>query len=173
MFVCFPVNYRWLTHYSSHVLCRRKLIFRDLPHNSMCLSAIRVWKDNILILTLRLFNLCFIFQSALGSSAVWKLSNWFLLTVICCPIYHWLEVSREVDISRARSASDIFTDDWPTTSHILGNKSLLSKTLFRFWHIRNKEKASVSFRSCQFSTITWTEIPPRSLTVIGAFTCIS
>ena len=39
------------------------------------------------------------------------LRNRFLLTVICCPIYHWLEISREVDISRARSASDIFTDD--------------------------------------------------------------
>ena len=39
------------------------------------------------------------------------LRNRFLLTLICCPIYHWLEVSREVDISRARSASDIFTVD--------------------------------------------------------------
>ena len=27
--------------------------------------------------------------------------NRFLLTVICCPIYHWLEVSREMDISQA------------------------------------------------------------------------
>ena len=35
----------------------------------------------------------------------------FLLTMICCPIYPWVEVSREVDKSRARSASDIFTDD--------------------------------------------------------------
>ena len=40
------------------------------------------------------------------------LRNKFLLIVICCPIYHWLEVSSEVDNnSRARSASDIFTDD--------------------------------------------------------------
>ena len=30
------------------------------------------------------------------------LRNRLLLTVICYPIYHWLEVSREVDISRAR-----------------------------------------------------------------------
>ena len=35
----------------------------------------------------------------------------FLLTVTCCPVYHWLVASREVDISRARSASDIFIDD--------------------------------------------------------------
>ena len=34
----------------------------------------------------------------------------FLLSVICFPIYRWLEASNEVDISRARSASDIFTD---------------------------------------------------------------
>ena len=39
------------------------------------------------------------------------LRNMFLLTVICCPIYHWSEVSREVDISPAHRASDIFTDD--------------------------------------------------------------
>ena len=37
--------------------------------------------------------------------------NRFLLTVICCQIDIWLKVSREVDISRAPSASDIFTDD--------------------------------------------------------------
>ena len=37
--------------------------------------------------------------------------NRFLLTVICCPIYHWLEDSPEVDISRAQSASDVFTAD--------------------------------------------------------------
>ena len=37
--------------------------------------------------------------------------NRFLFTVICCPIYHWLEVSREVDISRVQSASNIFTDN--------------------------------------------------------------
>ena len=59
--------------------------------------------------------------------------------MICCPIYHWLEVSREVDISRARSASDIFTDDCPTTSDIFGNKSLVSKILFRFKHTRNDD----------------------------------
>ena len=45
-----------------------------------------------------------------------QLRNRFLLTVISCPIYHWLEVnreevSREVDILRARSASDISNDD--------------------------------------------------------------
>ena len=53
------------------------------------------------------------------------LRNRFLLTVICCLIYHWL-VSREVDISRAQSASDIFTDDCPTTSDILDNKLLVT-----------------------------------------------
>ena len=30
----------------------------------------------------------------------------FLLTVICCPIYHWFEVSRKVGISRARFDSN-------------------------------------------------------------------
>ena len=33
-----------------------------------------------------------------------------------------------MNILRARSASDIFTDDYPTTSDILGDKSLISKT---------------------------------------------
>ena len=42
---------------------------------------------------------------------VFYLRNRFLLTVIGCPIYHWLEVSREVDISQARSASDISIDE--------------------------------------------------------------
>ena len=37
------------------------------------------------------------------------LRNRFLLALICCPIYHWLDVSREVDVSRAQSASDIFS----------------------------------------------------------------
>ena len=37
--------------------------------------------------------------------------NKFLLTAICCLICHWSEVSPEVDTSRARSASDNFTDD--------------------------------------------------------------
>ena len=58
------------------------------------------------------------------------LRNRFLLTVICFSIYHWLEVSCKVDILRARSASDIFIYDSLTTSGILGNKSLVSKTLF-------------------------------------------
>ena len=53
-----------------------------------------------------------------------RFRNRVSLTVICCPIYHWLSVSREVDISQ--SASDIlFIDDWPTTSDILGNISLV------------------------------------------------
>ena len=39
------------------------------------------------------------------------LRNKFLLIVICCPIYHWLEVSREVDISRAVNAGDLFNYD--------------------------------------------------------------
>ena len=62
----------------------------------------------------------------------WCLKQRFLLTVIYCQIYHWLEVSHEVDISQARSASDIFIEDWPITCDILGNKSLVSRTLFRF-----------------------------------------
>ena len=66
-------------------------------------------------------------------SNLFCLRNRFMLTKICCPIYHWLEVSREVDISRALlRARDIFTDDWPTTSDILGNRSFVSKILFRF-----------------------------------------
>ena len=59
------------------------------------------------------------------------LRNRVLRIVNCCPIHHSLEVSREVDISRARSASNIFTDDCPTISGILRNKSLVSKTLIR------------------------------------------
>ena len=42
----------------------------------------------------------------------------FLLTVIRCLRYHWLEVSREVDISRARIARDLFSDDRSRTSAI-------------------------------------------------------
>ena len=34
-----------------------------------------------------------------------------LVTVIFYPKYHWLEVSSEMDISLARRANDIFTDD--------------------------------------------------------------
>ena len=72
------------------------------------------------------------FILALSIQFEFCLRNKFLLTVICCPIYHWLEVSREVNISRARSASDRFTDDRPTNSDILANKLLVSKNLFRF-----------------------------------------
>ena len=35
------------------------------------------------------------------SLKVYHVRSRFLLTVICCPIYYWLEVSHEVDISRA------------------------------------------------------------------------
>ena len=37
--------------------------------------------------------------------------NRFLITVISCPIYHWLEISRKVNMTRARTASDIVTGD--------------------------------------------------------------
>ena len=92
-----------------------------------------------------------------------NLRNRFLLTVSCCPIYHWLKVSHEVDKPRAPSGGEIFIDDWPTTSDILGNKSLVSKTLFQFYHTRNDEKASVSFRCFQFSAFIW-KISPKTLT---------
>ena len=36
--------------------------------------------------------------------------------IVVAQIYHWLEVSSAVNISRARYASDIFTNDWPTLS---------------------------------------------------------
>ena len=53
----------------------------------------------------------------------------FLLEVICCPIYHWLEVSRKVDISRARSAT---TDRQPVmywaTNHLLARLYFDSNT---------------------------------------------
>ena len=49
--------------------------------------------------------------STAHTDAVLELRNRFLPTVICCPIHHWLAVSREVDISRAQSVSDIFSDD--------------------------------------------------------------
>ena len=52
------------------------------------------------------------------------LRNRFVLTVICCPIHHCLQVSHEVDIARVLSTSDIFTDDFSITSDILGNKLL-------------------------------------------------
>ena len=53
--------------------------------------------------------------------------NRFLVTVICCSIYHWLEVSGEVDFLQCEAPviKSLTTD-------ILGNKSLVSKTLFQF-----------------------------------------
>ena len=61
-----------------------------------------------------------------------RVGSWL---VICCPIYHWLEVSCEIIISQVRSVSGVlFTDDRPTANDILSNKSLVSKTLFRFLH---------------------------------------
>ena len=72
----------------------------------------------------------FIFVSALESEThfcVFDVRNRVLLTVICHPMFHWLEVSREVDTSRAPIASDIFTGDLPTANDISGNKSLVSK----------------------------------------------
>ena len=41
--------------------------------------------------------------------------------------------------------NDIFTDDRPTTSDILGNKSIVSKTIFILTH-KKDGKASLSFR---------------------------
>ena len=84
------------------------------------------------------YNICFDEKGPVKlSQNFWKWTNFglrnrFLLTVICCPVYHWLEVSREMDISQAQSTSDIFTDDWPRTSYKVDNKSLVSKTPFRF-----------------------------------------
>ena len=46
----------------------------------------------------------------LVTQSVYCLRNRFLFPVICGSINHWLEVSRQGDISRARSASDIYTD---------------------------------------------------------------
>ena len=57
--------------------------------------------------------------------------------------------------------------DWPPTSEVLGNKSLVSKIIFSILTRINEDKASVSFRCFQFFIIT------RTLTVIEAFTCIS
>ena len=49
-------------------------------------------------------------QNYVISPRILCLRNKFLLTGFVAQ-YHWLEVSHEVDISRAQSASDIFTDD--------------------------------------------------------------
>ena len=60
-----------------------------------------------------------------------KLRNRFALTVICCWIYHCLEVSRKKWIkSRARSASNLSTYEWPTDSDILCNKLLKAQIYF-------------------------------------------
>ena len=72
------------------------------------------------------------------------LRNRLLLAVICCPIYHWLEVSREVDISRARSAGDIFTDDRRTTSDDIGQQITCYQDSISI--LTHYEKASESFR---------------------------
>ena len=50
--------------------------------------------------------------------------------MICCPIYHWLSVSRKC-IYHSRFALVIYPlHDWPPTSDILGNKSLLARIYF-------------------------------------------
>ena len=50
--------------------------------------------------------------------------------MICCPIYHWLSVSRQW-IYHSRFALVIYPlHDWPPTSDILGNKSLLARIYF-------------------------------------------
>ena len=36
--------------------------------------------------------------------------------MICCPIYHWLEVSRKVNISQARVIYSLKTDQQPEVS---------------------------------------------------------
>ena len=99
------------------------------------------------------------------------LRNRFLLTVIYCSIYHWLEVSRKVDISRARSASDIITDDWQpviywATNHLLARIYFDSNT-----HETTKKQLYPS----DFSSFLplYEEIPLTTLTVIEVFTCIS
>ena len=94
---------------------------------SLCLSVSLSLSLSLFFILFYLF--VYFFE---GDGVRWCLRNRFLLTVICCPIYHRLEVRPEVDISRARSVSDVFTDDRPTTSDILGNNSLVSKILFRF-----------------------------------------
>ena len=73
--------------------------------------------------------------------------NRFALTVICCIIYHCLEVSRKKWIkSRARSASGLSTYDWPTDSDILCNKSLKARIYFD----SNTQKDWISERFLQF-----------------------
>ena len=76
-----------------------------------------------------------------------------------------MEVSREVDILRVRVLYSMMTDRQPviylTANHLLAR------------HTRKDKKASLSFICFKFSAITRNEIPPRTLTGIEAFKCIS
>ena len=58
----------------------------------------------------KLFNVAVPILKRFMVTVLFCLRNRFLLTAICWPIYHWLAVSREVNISRAQSTSDIFTE---------------------------------------------------------------
>ena len=100
----------------------------------------------------------------LASLEVLHLRNRFLLTVICCPIYRWLEVSRKVDISQARTDSRQPVIYWATNY-------LLARLYFGSY-TGNDVTENVSFRSFQFSAVKWKEIPPRISTVIMSFISI-
>ena len=69
-----------------------------------------------------------------------------------------------MDISRARRASDILTDSCQTTSDILGNTSLFSKTLFR---------GNCILQMFQVFRHYMRRNPTKNLTVTETFTSIS
>ena len=76
----------------------------------MTTRVITLWRERVTSLTTSVITMRYLHEIMHNLKAI-KIRNRFLLTVIRCLIYQWLEVSREVDKSRARSVSDIFTDD--------------------------------------------------------------
>ena len=86
------------------------------------------------------------------STDMWKINKWYLrrygyITIFnlniaysdLLPNTSLSKISHRVDISRARGSSDIFIEDWPTTIHMLGNKSNVSKYFFRFKHRKGRK----------------------------------
>ena len=69
---------------------------REKSANRFFLASCVVWFNSICM-----HNNCLTF----------KKNSFLAYTVMCRLLYHWMEVSREVHISRVRSANDIFPDD--------------------------------------------------------------
>ena len=95
--------------------------------------------------------------------------------VICCPIYRWLEVSREEDISRARSASYIYsmTSDRQSVIYMYCATNHLLARIYFDSNIQKMTKKQMYPSNFSRLLPLNKEIPPIVLSVIRMFTCIA